>query len=59
MAKKDKQQIDHIKRDINSLKSRLIDTERRLESAGLSRSELEKFGNLIARLEHWQNNGKY
>lgn len=54
MTKQEREnEIKFLKRECNSYKSRLIDIERRMEV--VSKSEARKLGNIIGRLEDWQN----
>jgi tetrahydromethanopterin S-methyltransferase subunit G len=47
------EEIRYLKKESISIKSRLIDIERRMEY--VSRREAEKLGNIIGRLEAWHN----
>ncbi len=48
-----KELIKQIKHDVNNPKSELIRLQSRLEE--ISKSQAEKLGKIIGRLENWQN----
>jgi hypothetical protein len=53
MTKEQREELRHLKSEVNSPKSRLIDILSKLEQ--ISPSQAKQLGQIIGRLEHWQN----